>query len=92
MGIAQSLVPVIADRQAAGARSAHLGAPSPAKRGNLDEPAAGPAAIDGRFTDRVKPTRSQFYTSRQRDFLKLGGLAALGAGAVTGLWLVAKPR
>ncbi len=90
MGIAQSLVPGYADHQVAGFKGAQLGDPALDKRGNLDEPVAGPAAIDGRFTDRVKTTRSQFYTSRQRDAAKLGGLTLLAAAAVTGIVAAAR--
>lgn len=92
MGVAQSLVPSYADRKVAGFREAQLGAPGADKRGNLDEPVAGPAAVDGRFTDRVKGTRTQFYTSRQRDAAKLGGLAALAAAAITGIVVAARRR
>ena len=92
MAVAQSLVPSFADRQAANFRDAQLGAPAATKRGNLDEPISGPAAIDGRFTDRVKGTRSQFYTSRQRDAAKLGGLAALAAAALTGVLVAMRRR
>ena len=92
MAVAQSLVPGFADRQAAGFRDAQLGPPAAEKRGNLEDPVAGPAVIDGRFTDRVKGTRTQFYTSRQRDAAKLGGLAALAAAAFTGVWIAARHR
>ncbi len=93
MAMAQSLAPSIADRQAGGFRDAQLGEPAAPQSGNLDAAVAGPAAIDGRFTDRVKATRSQFYTSRQRDVAKLGGLAALAAAGLTGLWIAARePR
>lgn len=92
MALVQSLVPGVADRQVAGFKNAQLGAPMAPREGNLDEPAAGPAAIDGRFSDRVKGTRTQFYTSRQRDAAKLGGLAALAAAALTGFWLATRDR
>ena len=92
MGIAQALVPGYADRQVAGFKEAQLGARAPDKRGNLDEPVPGPAAIDGRFTGRVKGARTQFYTSRHRDTAKLGGLAALVAAATAGLWAASRPR
>lgn len=92
MAMTQSLVSSSADRQAAGFRDAQLGAPADTTRGNLDEPPRGPAAIDGRFTDRVKSTRTQFYTSRQRDTLKLGSLALLAVGASTGILLAARRR
>lgn len=92
MALAQSLVPGFADRQVAGFRNAQLGAPAPDKPGNLNEPARGPAVIDGRFADRVKDTRTQFYTSRQRDAAKLGGLAALAAAAVAGLVVSSRRR
>ena len=45
--------------------------------GNLFEPGAGKAAIDGPFTAEASSARRSFWTSRQRD------LAVLGAAAMT---------
>ncbi|MDR6116441.1 MULTISPECIES: SDR family oxidoreductase [unclassified Sphingomonas] len=96
MAIAQSLAPGFADRQASGFAKDQLGAPASNKPGNLDEPVAGPARIDGDSTDRAIDHRLEFFTSRQRDLLKLGvggGLAGIGALAGFGVSrLFARPN
>ena len=48
--------------------------------GNLFDPVAGDPGVDGRFTGRVKPTMTEFWTSRQRDIF-LGTVATAIAGA-----------
>ncbi|MDQ1155676.1 NAD(P)-dependent dehydrogenase (short-subunit alcohol dehydrogenase family) [Sphingomonas sp. SORGH_AS 950] len=96
MAIAQSLAPGFADRQASGFAKDQLGAPASNKPGNLDQPVAGPARIDGDSTDRAIDHRREFFTSRQRDLLKLGvggGLAGIGALAGFGVSrLFARPN
>jgi NAD(P)-dependent dehydrogenase (short-subunit alcohol dehydrogenase family) len=85
MAAAQMIAPGLADRKAASMWQAQLtDAPAPDKAGNLTEPVPGDVGIDGRFGDRTKTTRSEFWTSRERDFLVIGlaGLAVVGlAGA-----------
>ncbi len=88
MALGQSLLPQGADRQAAKMIEAMTGDPAPDRTGNLDEPAEGAAAIDGPSTDRVQSTRSEIFTSRQRDLLKAGAAGILlGTGAAAGLGL-----
>lgn len=86
MAIAQALAPALADRQASSFKEQQLGDPMGYRPGNLEEAPPGPARMDGRFGDRVKAARHEFFTSRQRDAAKLGGLgllAALGAVGAT---------
>jgi len=88
MAIAQALVPGFADRQASSFAEDQLGAATGSKDGNLDVAVPGPARIDGDATDRAISNRSEFFTSRQRDMLKIGigsGIAGLGALAGYGL-------
>ncbi len=88
MAIAQALVPNFADRQASGFAEQQLGDATGSKTGNLDAPVPGPARIDGDATDRAISNRHEFFTSRQRDMLKIGiggGIAGLGALAGFGL-------
>ncbi|KQO49777.1 short-chain dehydrogenase [Methylobacterium sp. Leaf86] len=82
MTLAQAVAPSYADRKASEMRDVQLGEPIPERIGNLDAPVLGPAAIDGRATDRVVSTRTEFFTSRQRDAFLLaasGGVIALSA-------------
>jgi short-subunit dehydrogenase len=82
MALGQAVAPSYADRKASDMRDVQLGGPIPERSGNLDELVAGPAAIDGRWTDRVLPTRTEFFTSRQRDAFLMaaaGGMVALSA-------------
>ena len=88
MATAQSIAPNVADAQAAKMWEAQL-RPGPPLRpeGNLFEPAPGDLGIDGPFRDRVKSTRSEFFTSRARDAVEagvtgLGNLLQSGAEAV----------
>ena len=92
MRTAKSLIPSLADRQTARFMGTQLGAPMPARDCNVEHPAPGPTAIDGHFSERVRSARSQFYTSRQRDGVKLGGLAALAGAGLTGAWLCVRRR
>ena len=88
MAVAQALVPNFADRQASGFAEQQLGDATGSKTGNLDAPVPGPARIDGDATDRAISNRHEFFTSRQRDMLKIGiggGIAGLGALAGFGL-------
>ena len=81
MHAAQVIAPGFADRKAASMWDAQLtDAPAPDKAGNLFAPVPGPARIDGRFGDRTETTRSEYWTSRERDWLLagLGGIAAIG--------------
>lgn len=91
MAAAQSIAPSVADAQAAKMWDAQL-RPGPPLHpdGNLFEPAPGDPGIDGPFSDRVKPTRSEYFTSRARDAVEAGvsGLSNLlqsGAEAVRSL-------
>ncbi len=87
MSVAQTLMPAIADRVAAGFGTSQLGDPAPNRDGNLDAPIPGPARIDGDATDRVKGTRFEYFTSRGQEALKLGAAATLlGLGALAGWW------
>jgi short-subunit dehydrogenase len=82
MALGQAVAPSYADRKASQMRDVQLGEPIPERAGNLDEPAAGSAAIDGRSTARVSPTRTEFFTSSQRDAFLMaaaGGLVALSS-------------
>lgn len=88
MAIAQALAPGFADRQASSFRENQLGEPIGDKRGNLDEPGTGSACIDGDAIDRAISNRHEYFTSRQRDLLKLGiggGIAGIGALAGFGV-------
>jgi len=88
MAVAQALVPNFADRQASGFAEQQLGDATGSKTGNLDAPVPGPARIDGDATDRAISNRHEFFTSRQRDMLKIGiggGIAGLGALAGFGI-------
>lgn len=88
MAIAQALVPGLADRQASGFAEQQLGDATGSKSGNLDAPVPGPARIDGDATDRAISNRSEFFTSRQRDLLKIGiGGGVAGIGAIAGFGL-----
>ena len=93
MAAAQAIAPGLADRKAASMWDAQLtDAPAPERAGNLTEPVPGDVGIDGRFRDRTKTARSEFWTSRERDFLVMGlaGLAVVGlAGAAA---LAGAPR
>lgn len=80
MATAQSVAPNVADQQAAKMWDAQLrSGPPPMPDGNLFEPNPGDPGIDGPFGDRVKATRSEFFTSKARDAVEAGvtGLAGL---------------
>ncbi len=88
MAFGQSLAPEFADQQAAKQIEAMTGGPAPNRVGNLDEPGEGPAAIDGPSIDRVKSSRHEIFSSRQRDLLKVGAAGALfSTGAAAGFGL-----
>ncbi|WP_336491505.1 SDR family oxidoreductase [Methylobacterium nigriterrae] len=93
MAAAQAVAPGFADRKAAEAWESQLeDEPAPDRAGNLFEPVPGAVGIDGRFGERTKHTRSEFWTSRERDLLVLGltGAAILG---LSGLAAIARvPR
>ncbi|MER2267700.1 SDR family oxidoreductase [Methylobacterium oxalidis] len=81
MAVAQAVAPGFADRKAADAWESQLEEePVPDRAGNLFEPVPGVVGSEGRFGDRMKRTRSEFWTSRERDLLVLGlaGVATLG--------------
>ena len=85
MAAAQALAPGFADRKAADAWDTMLSDEAAAdRRGNLDAPVPGPAAIDGPAVDRTKTTRTEYWTSRERDLLVLGlaGAFLLGGAAL----------
>ena len=83
MAAVQAVAPRFADRQASGMKAAQLGEPIADKRGNLDDAVPGPAAIDGQWSGKVYPSRTEFLTSRQRDasLLTLAGIG-MAAGLV----------
>ena len=85
MAAAQAIAPALADRKAAAMWEAQLtDETAPDKAGNLYDPVPGDVGIDGRFSERTKTSRGEFWTSRERDFLMMGvaGLAVAGlAGA-----------
>lgn len=84
MAAAQTLVPGFADRKAAEMWPQQMTADDvPDRPGNLDAPVPGDAGIDGRFGERTKRTRTEFWTSRDRDLL-LAGLAGLAFVALAG--------
>lgn len=88
MALGQRIAPAYSDRKAAEMASAQQGAPMGSREGNLEQTVTGPALIDGEAKDRVIDTRSEFFTSRHCDILKMtatGGL--LGLGALAGLGL-----
>lgn len=86
MALGQSVAPGFSDREAAGMIDKQQGDPMPDRAGNLDEAVTGPARIDGDGMDRVKGSRREFFTSRQRDVLKVGVVGGLlGAGALIGV-------
>jgi len=88
MALGQALAPSFADRQAGSFIEAQQGEPMGDRPGNLEQPVAGPASIDGDATDRVTGSRLEIFTSRQRDLLKAGiaaGLMAGGAAAGLGM-------
>ncbi len=86
MALGQTVVPGLLDRAAASMWSAQLvdqEAPT-TPEGNLFAPVPGDPGIDGRFAERVKSTRREFWTSRQRD-TALAGMVGLGVLGVTTL-------
>ncbi|MEA1832437.1 SDR family oxidoreductase [Methylobacterium durans] len=93
MALAQGLAPGFADRKAAEAWESQLEErPVPDRAGNLFEPVPGDVGTDGRFGDRTRRTRSEFWTSRERDLVVLG-LAGVAAIGVAGLAAAARaPR
>jgi NAD(P)-dependent dehydrogenase (short-subunit alcohol dehydrogenase family) len=85
MVAAQALAPGLADRYAARMWEAQLEAgPPPNPAGNLFDPGTHDPGVDGPFTDRVKPARHEFVTSRARKLATLG-VTALGILGVTAL-------
>ena len=77
MAAAQALLPSYADRKAAESWDDMVEDEAvPDRRGNLDAPAPGAARIDGAMSERAKTTRSEFWTSRERDALVLGAVGA----------------
>jgi NAD(P)-dependent dehydrogenase (short-subunit alcohol dehydrogenase family) len=91
MAAAQAVAPAFADQQAAKMWDAQMeeGRLPDDPEGNLFKPGSDDPGVDGPFTDRVKPARQEYVTSRARDAITLGiaaigliGLAALAAPAV----------
>jgi NAD(P)-dependent dehydrogenase (short-subunit alcohol dehydrogenase family) len=92
MAVAQAVAPGFADRKAAEAWESQLtDAPAPDKAGNLFDPVPGDVGIDGRFGARTKTTRSEFWTSRERDLL-VAGLAGATILGFAGLAALARTR
>ncbi len=86
MALGQALAPGALDRKAATMWDSQLEEHEAPKvpEGNLFIPVGGDPGVDGRFADRVKSTRREFWTSRQRD-TALAGLVGLGVLGVTAL-------
>ncbi|MCW6510063.1 SDR family oxidoreductase [Lichenifustis flavocetrariae] len=84
MAAAQIVAPGFADQQAAKMWEPQLrpGPPS-MPDGNLFEPGLGDPGIDGPFSDRVNPTRKEFFTSRARDAAVAGAAGLFGLLALT---------
>ena len=82
MAAVQAVAPAMGDRAAAKMWEAQLGdGPAPGDAGgNLFDVDNADPGIDGPFSDRVKPTRNEFLSSRTRDGVVgiLGVLAAIG--------------
>jgi NAD(P)-dependent dehydrogenase (short-subunit alcohol dehydrogenase family) len=76
MAAVQAVAPALGDRVAAKMWEAQLlGSPAPGNSiGNLFDVDNADPGIDGPFTNRVVPTRSEFLNSRARDAV-LGGIA-----------------
>jgi NAD(P)-dependent dehydrogenase (short-subunit alcohol dehydrogenase family) len=96
MAAAQAVAPAFADRKAAEMWDAQMdpSQPPPDPEGNLFQPSPGDPGVDGPFTDRVKPARQEFFTSRTRDALTLGVAAVglIGVAAATALATATRPR
>lgn len=88
MATAQTIMPGVADQQAAKMWEAQLRDEPPSMpEGNLFQPNEGDPGIDGPFGDRVEPSRSEFFTSKPRDALEagvngLGSMLQTGADAI----------
>ncbi|MCK8787972.1 SDR family oxidoreductase [Roseomonas sp. NAR14] len=88
MVLGQAVAPGLLDRYAGRMWEAQLGdRPPPHPEGNLFAPVPGDPGVDGRFGQRVKPTRTEYWTSRHRD-AAVAGAAALG---LLGLAALAAP-
>lgn len=83
MALGQQFAPALADRQAAKMITAQQGDPQLPRLGNLDHPEEGPAAIDGRDTERVIRPWIGFVSSRQIAALKVAAVGVLAGLAVT---------
>lgn len=92
MAAAQALVPGFADRKAAEMWPQQMTADHlPERAGNLDTPVPGDVGIDGSFGARTKRTRTEFWTSRERDLL-VAGLAGVALVGLAGAAALAAPR
>ena len=92
MAAAQALWPSYADRKAAEGWDAMVEKePVPDRRGNLDAPVPGGAIIDGAARERTKATRSEFWTSRERDTLVFGLAGAALLGTALAVRALSKP-
>ena len=63
----------------------------PDRSGNLDAPAPGAARTDGAMSERAKTTRSEFWTSRERDALVLGAVGAALLGTALAARALRRP-
>lgn len=82
MGVGQAAAPGLADQMASGFEEDQMGEPVPDRAGNLFEPVAAPARIDGPWQADVTSATGRIVTSRHRTALKVtlgtaGGLLAL---------------
>lgn len=92
MAAAQALLPSYADRKAAQSWDDMVEDEAvPDRRGNLDAPAPGAARIDGAMSERAKTTRSEFWTSRERDALVLGAVGAALLGTALAARALRRP-
>ncbi|MBO1074228.1 SDR family oxidoreductase [Roseomonas marmotae] len=93
MAAAQAVAPGFADREAAKMWEPqlmeHEAPPDP--EGNLFKPGTDDPGVDGPFTDRMKPARQEFVTSRARNALTLG-MGALGLVGLASLLLAGAAR
>ncbi|WP_375463278.1 SDR family oxidoreductase [uncultured Methylobacterium sp.] len=93
MAAAQALVPGFADRKAAQMWPQQMTADAlPDRAGNLDAPVPGDVGIDGRFTARTKRTRTEFWTSRERDLLVAGLAGVVLVGLAGAAAIASAPR
>lgn len=91
MAAGQAMAPALADRMASGFEEDQMGEPVSDRPGNLFDPVAAPARIDGPWQADVTSATGRIVTSRERTALKItlgaaGGILALfGARSLTNM-------